>query len=372
MILHSISLQNFRSYEKASFTFDPHATVIVGPNTAGKTNLIEAITFLLTGKSFRSEQDMNMVSLGEELGRVKGKIANSDSIGANDETMELEVTLTRGIVNQVKTPYRRFLINGIPRRRTDFTGKLPTVLFKPDDLEIVIGNPSIRRAFMDDILEQVSNEYRRSLLDYSKALRQRNALLEHIRETGRRMEEQLSYWNEMLIENGQIITSMREDLLDFLQQAPIQSGQADHELFPYELFYDKSTVSEERLEQYREQEVAAANTLVGPHRDDFIINMIKNEGKSLLDVRYFGSRGQQRLAILELKRMQIAFIEKRLGVKPLLLLDDVFSELDQSHINLVLGLIGKQQTIITTTHEEFVKGPVKLPFQKIDLHTEMQ
>ena len=141
-----------------------------------------------------------MIRLSEEVGRVKGKIQNG-------EIVELEVTLTRGMVNEAKTPMRRFLINGISRRRIDFAGKLPIVLFKPDDLEIVIGNPSIRRAFLDDILEQVSNEYRRSLLDYSRALRQRNALLEHIRETGRRMEEQLSYWKEMLIENGQLITS---------------------------------------------------------------------------------------------------------------------------------------------------------------------
>jgi DNA replication and repair protein RecF len=353
MILTAISLQHFRSYANNTFRFDPQTTLIIGPNTAGKTNLIEAVSFLLTGKSFRSETDMNMIRLGQELGRVKGKIES-------DETIELEVTLTRGVVNEMKTPLRRFLVNGIPRRRIDFTGKLPLVLFKPDDLEIVIGNPSERRAFMDDILEQVSNEYRRSLLDYTRALRQRNALLEHIRETGRKMDEQLSYWNEMLIENGQFITFSREELLQFLQQS-------NHDLFPYELSYDKSVVSEERLLQYQEEEVAAANTLVGPHRDDFLINMISNGNKHVLDVRYFGSRGQQRLAILELKRMQIAFIEQKMGIKPLLLLDDVFSELDQEHIDLVLGLIGKQQTIITTTHEEFVKKSIQMPLEKIHL-----
>jgi DNA replication and repair protein RecF len=174
------------------------------------------------------------------------------------------------------------------------------------------------------------------------------------------MGEQMEYWNEMLIQNGQLITSMREELLQFLQQA-------DHPIFPYELIYDKSTVSEERLEQYRMEEVAAANTLVGPHRDDFIINMLTPEKKHLLDVRYFGSRGQQRLAILELKRMQIEFIEKRYGVKPLLLLDDVFSELDQNHIDVVLGMLHTQQTVITTTHEEFVKNVLKEDIQVVEL-----
>lgn len=353
MILHSISLQNFRSYKKVIFQFDPGATLVVGPNTAGKSNLIESVTFLLTGKSFRSEQDMNMIRIGEDLARVKGKIVN-------DETVNLEVTLTRGSVSEVKTPLRRFLVNGIPRRRIDFAGRLPIVLFKPDDLEIVVGNPSFRREFMDSILEQVSNEYRRALLDYIRALRQRNALLDHMRETGRRMEEQMSYWNQMLIENGQLITSMREDLLSFLQQA-------NHDIFPYELSYDKSIVSEERLLQYKDEELASANTLVGPHRDDFVISMLANNKKNVLDVKYFGSRGQQRLAILELKRMQIKFIEKRMGVKPLLLLDDVFSELDQNHIDVVLGMINKQQTIITTTHEEFVSNVVEKDMKIIKL-----
>ena len=353
MVLQSLLLQHFRSYKEERFNFDPQATLIVGPNTAGKTNLVESIVFLLTGKSFRSEQDMNMIALGEDVGRIQGMIRNG-------EKTKLEVTLTRGLVNDVKTPLRRFLVNGIPRRRIDFTGRLPVVLFKPDDLEIIIGNPSVRREFLDDILEQVSNEYRRALLDYTRALRQRNALLEHIRETGRRMDEQLSYWNQMLIENGQLITAMREELLTFLQQT-------EHPLFPYVLFYDKSIVSEERLLQYKEQEIAAANTLVGPHRDDFVVNMLANGRQHVLDVRYFGSRGQQRLAILELKRMQIEFIEKRLGLKPLLLLDDVFSELDQNHIDLVLGLMGKQQTVITTTHEEFVNKVAGNSFKKLDL-----
>ena len=359
MILGAITLQNFRSYKKATFAFDSQATLIVGPNTAGKSNLIEAVTYLLTGKSFRSEQDMNMIRLGEDVGRIEGKIVNDETV------IELEVRLTRGMVNTVKSPYRRFLVNGIPRRRIDFAGKLPTVLFKPDDLEIIIGNPSIRREFLDDILEQVSNEYRRALLDYMRALRQRNALLEHIRETGRQMWEQMEYWNEMLIENGQLITSMRQELLDFLQQA-------DHPIFPYVLSYDKSTVSKERLEQYRDEEIAAANTLVGPHRDDFVVSMLANAKKNILDVRYFGSRGQQRLAILELKRMQIEFIEKRYGVKPLLLLDDVFSELDQQHIDIVLGMIGRQQTIITTTHEEFVASTVGRKLRMISLISESE
>lgn len=351
MILQSISLNNFRSYPKATFSFDPQSTLIVGHNTAGKTNIIEAIILLLTGKSFRSEQDMNMIRLGEDLGRITGSV-----IG--EEKIDLEVTLTRGMVSEVKTPYRRYLVNGVPRRRIDFTGKLPAVLFKPDDLEIVIGTPSKRREFMDDVLEQASSEYRRALLDYTRGLRQRNALLEHMRDTGQRHQQQLMYWNEVLITNGQLITSMREELLEYLQQEGVKA-EKKKPLFSYILEYDKSVISDERLEQYKEQELAAANTLVGPHRDDFIINMFDKTKKRVLDVKYFGSRGQQRLAILELKRMQLSYIQDRIGLKPLLLLDDVFSELDQDHIDLVLGLIGKQQTVITTTHEEFVGNMVK-------------
>ena len=183
-----------------------------------------------------------------------------------------------------------------------------------------------------------------------KALRQRNALLELARETGIRNEKQMEYWDNLVIENGNIITQKREEFINFLNSSA-------KDIFDFVVEYDKSTISEESLLQYQEEEVAAGVTLVGPHRDDFKIFMT-NGTKTLHDVKFYGSRGQQRLAILQLKMLELMFIEKMLGQRPLLLLDDIFSELDEGHIKLILSEIGKQQTIITTTHEEFI--PKKL------------
>jgi DNA replication and repair protein RecF len=221
-------------------------------------------------------------------------------------------------------------------------------LFSPQDLEIIIGTPSLRRNFLDDVLEQIDREYRVALLEYSKALRQRNALLSLAKDTGRRKNEQFEYWDELLILNGQIITKKREELIN-----KINAGRKD--IFDLQLIYDKSTISKERLLQYEDAELGSGVTLVGPHRDDFYINIGRTEN----DIRSFGSRGQQRLAILQLKILQLNIIEEALQKKPILLLDDIFSELDASHIDLVWSLAREGQTIITTTHAEFKPKKMK-------------
>ena len=333
-MLKSISLQNFRSYEKSEFSFD-NITLIVGPNTTGKTNLIESIFLLSTGKSFRTDKDVQMLKFTKELARVKGK--------ADDE--ELEVLITNGQVNG-KSQYKKFLVNGVAKRRVDFAGHLLTVLFSPQDLDIIIDSPGLRRNFLDEVLEQVDRDYRIASISYSKALRQRNALLEQTQETGARNEKQFEYWDNLIIENGQTITAKRQEFIDF-------ANSQEKDMFDFVLTYDKSVISKERLLQYAEAELASGVTLVGPHRDDFIVLMSK-DSKSLHDVKFFGSRGQQRLAILQLKILELLFVEKVLGKRPVLILDDIFSELDEGHINLIFNEIGKQQTIISTTHKEFI------------------
>lgn len=237
---------------------------------------------------------------------------------------------------------KRFLINGLAKRRIDFEGILNAVLFSPQDLEIIIGTPSLRRNFLDDVLEQIDREYRVALLEYTKALRQRNALLSLAKDTGRRNDEQFEYWDGLLINSGQIITKKREELIEKI-------NTAKKDIFEFHLIYDKSEISTSRLLQYKEAEVGSGVTLVGPHRDDFYLNIAKTDN----DLRSFGSRGQQRLAILQLKILQLNIIEEALEKKPILLLDDIFSELDSNHIDLVWTLNHGGQTIITSTHEEF-------------------
>ena len=351
-MLNSLSLQNFRNYKKTTFEFG-NSTIIIGPNTVGKSNLIESIFLFSTGKSFRADKDSQMVLIGQEMGRVKG-VVSQDS-----EKIDLEVAVTVGEVAGVRTQYKRYFVNGVAKRRADFVGNLPAVLFSPKDLEIVVGSPGIRRELLDNVLEQTDRNYRIALLGYTKALRQRNALLELSKDTGRRIDKQVDYWDTLVIRNGSVLTKSRELFIKYL-------NEAKKEVFDFTLEYDKSEISRSRLDQYRQAELASGVTLVGPHRDDLKIkfNSVSNTG---LELKSFGSRGQQRLGVLQFKLLELAYIKEKLGAKPLLLLDDVFSELDEGHINLILEIVPNQQTIVTTTHEEFIPTKIKGKMDVIEL-----
>ena len=342
MYITSLSLQHFRNYSKASFVFDPRVTVIVGTNAAGKTSLIEAISFLATGKSFKSEKEGQVIQFGQQFARLSGSLHEIDD----------EATDTVEVVFAFRSPtyvQKKYLVNAIARRRADFAGRLPIVLFTPEDLTIVSGQPSTRRNFLNDILEQTDDGYRIAFATYTKALKQRNALLSDVRETGSRDEQRFAYWDELLIKTGSIIIQRREELI-----ANINSREK--ELFSFVLEYDKSTISAERLAKYQQAEIGSGVTLVGPHRDDVFIKTKQTTSKSLEEVKYFSSRGQQRLVTLELKLAQIALLREALQKDPLLLLDDIFSELDGPHISHVLQMMDRCQTVITTTHKEFIEG----------------
>lgn len=344
MILESLSLQNFRSYTKKTCTFSPATTLIVGPNTAGKTNILEAIMLVATGKSFRADTDREAVAWGTEVGRVAASVGDT----------KLELLLTTGEVQGQKAPLKKYLVNGVARRQIDFVGNLRAVLFWPEHLELVTDSPSIRRKYLDSVLVQVDREYRRSLMSYERGLRQRNRLLDLINE-GRADRRQLLFWNQLLMKAGSYITDKRAEFIHFVNN--VQSS-----VVSYQLEYDKSVISEMRLEQYAEEEVAAKATLVGPHRDNFVVAKSKTQNPKLkseysgelLDLSKYGSRGEQRLAILWLKLAELSFIEEKTGERPVLLLDDIFSELDQAHRTLVLDVVDKQQTIITSAEEDVV------------------
>lgn len=276
-----------------------------------------------------------MIAFEQEVGRVQGETEETQ------ETKELEIVLSTGVL-EGKLPSKRFLVNKVPKRRIDFAGNLPSVLFSPEDLDLLTGSPGARRRFLDEVLEQVDRDYLVATTQYSKAIRQRNALLERVQETGVRHEKLFEYWDSLLIKNGQLITKKREEFIEY-----VNNSQKD--IFELTAVYDKSTISKERLGKYKEAENGAGVTLVGPHRDDVLFFMNKEK-----NIKMFGSRGQKRLVVLQLKMFELVYIQKSLGVQPMLLLDDIFSELDAGHINLVMNMIGNQQTIITTTHEEFV------------------
>lgn len=353
MLLKRLTLQNFRNYSKSEFNFGQETSLIVGPNTSGKTNLIEAIFFLSTGKSFRTEKDEQAIKFGENVARVEGLVSDT----------KLEVVIASGDLGRGVT-HKKYMVNGVAKRRIDFMGNLLCVLFSPLDLDMVVGAPGLRRNFLNNVLEATDIDYRRAYLEFTKALRQRNALLEKVKEAGVRNEKQFEYWDMILIQTGNIITQKREKFIEFI-------NTSKKDIFDFIVLYDKSVISKDRLLQYKNAEAGAGVTLVGPHRDDFSIRMHPNEITSnkseSMDIKFFGSRGQQRLVVLQLKILELSFIEKQLGQGPILLLDDIFSELDEKHIELVLAMLGRQQTIITTTHKEFIPKKILESVEIIEL-----
>lgn len=353
MHLRSLLVQNFRNYSKKEFKFGKNTTLVVGPNTSGKSNLIEAIFFMAQARSFRIDKDEQLVKCKETVARIKGRV----------EDKALEVVIAKGGIGGRLRPFKKYLINGVSKKKIDFIGNFFAVLFAPNDLDIITGSPSKRRDFIDNILNQVDRDYRLAFTFYGKGLRARNALLHRAKETGIRSEKEFVYWDSLLIVQGQRITKKREDFIEYLKKSK-------KEIVNFGIFYDKSIISKDRLLQYKDVEVGAGATLVGPHRDDFIIRINSNGNSDKfesVDIKFFGSRGQQRLTMLQLKLLELIFVKQTTKEQPVLLLDDIFSELDEEHIDLVLGMIGKQQTIITTTHKEFVNSKVLKSMDVIEL-----
>ncbi len=338
-MIKKLALSSFRNFGSKTVKLSDKVTLIIGPNASGKTNIIESIFLLSTGRSFKARVEEEMINYGKDLARVKGLTSG----GAL-----LEAVITRGLIDigterPEKVARKKLLINRVPKRLIDFSGNLKTVLFGPWDMDLITQSPSLRRKFLDTVISQVDREYRRSVLSYEKGVRQRNKLLFRIREEGV-PRSQLVFWNQLLIKNGDYITAKRGEFIEFINKLHGLNSQN------FQLEYDHSVISEGRLEQYREEEVAAATTLVGPHRDDFIFK----EGAR--DLSAYGSRGEQRMGILWLKMAELAFIEEKTEEKPTLLLDDIFSELDHEHRKIVVKLMDLQQTIMTTADEHFVEN----------------
>lgn len=331
MLLKNLKLQHFRSYSKKNLSFHDGLTIISGPNTIGKTNILEAIFLIAAGKSFRADNDPEMISYKDEVAHVRC------DLDKNGDKEKLEMFLTRGHLYGKKIASKKYLVNGVSRKMTDFVGRLKVCLFWPEDLELVTDSPSIRRKYLDFVLTQTDKEYLRLLRIYEKGLRFRNRLLEKIRE-GQAKREELIYWNNLVIQSGSYLTKKRSEFIEY-----INSMQDLLDSKSFFLTYNSSIISESRLDQYAEEEVQAGTTLVGPHRDDIRFQINKR------DLSRFGSRGEQRLGILWLKLRELAFIKEKSVENPVLLLDDIFSEFDHHNRQVVFAHIGYQQTIITTT-----------------------
>jgi DNA replication and repair protein RecF len=344
-VLTGLRLAGFRSYEALDASFDAGPHLIWGQNAAGKTSLLEAIVLLSRGSSHRTGTDAEMIRWAAPFARVDGRRAGSGGID------EVDVTLVR---EGPAGGRKRIRINGAPRRSSALVGILRTVVFAPEEMLLVVGAPSLRRGALDALATQRFPAYAADLSTYGRALAQRNHLLRAIREE-QASRDQLPFWDAKLVESGSAVLAARHVLLDELV-APLAGAHA--EIAPDEGTLVLSYVTNapttggetpaetlaRRLRETAEKELWNGTTLVGPHRDDLAFSL---DGRELSS---FASRGQQRTAILALKLAELDLLTALDGAPPLLLLDDVFSELDPARrAHLVRRIAALPQAFVTTT-----------------------
>ena len=386
MYVTHLSLTSFRSYTRLEIDLPARVNVLQGENAQGKTNLLEAIYYLATTKSPLASSDRQLVHWAADKDVIPHAHLRADYIrGGEEHTIESTLIKEQRRNSDAGTlSFRRQIrVDGVPRRALDAVGKLNVVLFLPQDIDVVSGSPSTRRRYLDVTLCQIDPLYCRSLSRYNRIISQRNALLRHLRERLASASE-LDYWDEQLAESGAYVLSRRfwatrelDAAAKQLQEAltggqerlalVYQSSLEPHlRLAPEELADadtgsggngDPADVShlEEAfltgLKAARSEEIARAVTIIGPHRDDlrFLVNGV--------DATVFGSRGQQRTIAVAVKLGEVAVMQQEIGETPVLLLDDVISELDQRRGRFLLEAISAaQQVLITTTDLNYYTG----------------
>lgn len=339
MYLSQITLQNFRSYLQKTFDFSPKVNLILGPNGSGKTNILESIYFLASGKSFRASSSSQLISWDQKFLTTQGHIVNGD------RQFDLETRLVYSPITSHLT--RHFLIDGVGKLRRQYLGQLRLVVFEPEDIRLITGSPTRRRGFLDSVFLSSEWRYASALSQYHRALRHRNELLDLIK-LNRSSKNELFYWDQSLVKNSQIIHRYRNSLIVHVNH--FFSHHPHPEIKLLSLDYRQSLLLPQRLEENYFSDLDRGYTQAGPHRDDFSLD---NSAFSAVDknLAFWGSRGQQRLATLGLRLAQIDYLETTYHHPPVLLLDDIFSELDPEHRELVVKICAKYQTIFTSTEK---------------------
>ena len=343
MVIRSLKLKNYRNYDLLDMTFDPKTNILYGDNAQGKTNILEALYLTGTTKSHRGTKDRDMIQFGHDESHLETVVEKKGAAFQID--MHLKKNSPKGIA-----------IDKIPiRRASELFGIVQFVFFSPEDLNIIKEGPAGRRRFIDLELSQLDKIYLSNLSNYNRIINQRNSLLkdlygqEHLIET-------LDIWDMQLAAYGTRILERRRE---FVEQVNEIISNIHYRLTGGRericLTYEESTGNltfEQALRKYRERDIRMKSTTVGPHRDDLCF---LNNGE--IDIRKFGSQGQQRTAALSLKLSEIELVKKIINDTPILLLDDVLSELDKHRQNYLLESIHDIQTVITCTGlDEFVNN----------------
>lgn len=347
MKISSLYVRNYRNYTSAFVEFGDGLNVLEGPNASGKTNILEAVYLLGVGKSARTSQEKELVRIGEEKAYVKAVVQKK----FRRHTIEM----------QIEQGGKKILIDGIPAlRAAQLVGILNVVLFSPDEMKIVKESPAERRKFMDIGISQQSGQYFRTLVRYNKILKQKNKLLkEDVKNPD--IDGMLDVWDMQLAEASARLIYMRKAFLKELE--PVAAGLhaeiTGKEVLRlwYESDVDGESIREitaNQLERYRsdrEKEKEAGYTQSGAHRDDVLIEINGN------DARKIASQGQQRTAALSIILAQLDIFKKQTGETPVLLLDDVLSELDEARCRKLIEKTQGVQTLLTCT-EYTVKNPI--------------
>jgi len=338
MYFKEIEIKNFRNYEYCKESFNPDINIFVGENGQGKTSLAEALYIMCLGRSFRTLKDTDMIRF-DEMNAVVRSVVFKD--GRNIRT---EFIINRTEKNRVK-------INGVPKKKSNLSNNILIVIFSPEDLKIVKEDPDKRRRFINREIAQLKPGYYESLLRYTRILNQRNTLLK----SGKVNRFHLQVWDEELIQYGVKIIYERNNFIKRLNEISCKlHSEITNNKENLKIEYDSdikiegrgenlSKIFYEALQESYEKDSLRGTTSHGPHRDDLKLSI------NGIDVRKFGSQGQQRTAALSLKLAEIKLIEEESGEKPVLILDDVLSELDNSRQNYLIQSLKGIQVFLTTT-----------------------
>ena len=348
MFVKSLKLKNFRNYDLLDLEFDAETNIFYGDNAQGKTNILESIYLTGTTKSHRGTKDRDLIKFGEEEAHIETVVEKQGVPFKID--IHLKKNSPKGIA-----------INKIPiKRASELFGIINIVFFSPEDLNIIKNGPSERRRFIDIELAQLDKVYLNDLSNYNRIVNQRNKLLKDIY-LNPSLKDTLSIWDSQLVSYGSKIIERRIQFVNQLNEIingihkNLSGGKEDLRIvYEPDISIDEY---EKTLSMNQEKDIRLKMTTVGPHRDDISFMVKKENDQKEIDIRKYGSQGQQRTAALSLKLSEIELVRKVTKDTPVLLLDDVLSELDSNRQNYLLNSIGDIQTIITCTGlDEFINN----------------
>lgn len=343
MYITNLSLRNYRNYEQLDLKFNPQVNIILGENAQGKTNLVESLYVLGFGKSFRTSQDKDLILMSKKHTHISAQIIK--------ESRQTQIDFRYNMQQK-----KEIKVNEVPLTKlSELIGELNVVIFSPEDLQLIKGTPAIRRKYIDKSISQIYPYYYRLLIDYNKILKQRNNLLKQ-----KNVKSLIDIYDEQLSDYGSKIMKYRLEFLEDLKEICYDihykiSQEKEHLKIDYLSNYLPKNLGDsdvydkiysgmlENLKSRLDLDIKRGYTSVGPHRDDLIFYINDKESKK------FGSQGQVRTTALSLKLSEITIIEKILKEHPILILDDVLSELDHTRQNELIHYISDIQTFITTT-----------------------